>query len=101
MHHNPKGNTLFLARNPLSPEQSSYDCDLAIHVVTMHNTRRVQYPPLVSPLCHAQIIARRAKMRELTTLVRELNDTLEDAGPSDGINWEKATISIIISLSQM
>ena len=45
-------------------------------------------------------MAQRAKMRELTTLVRELNDTLEDAEPSDGIDWKKATISIIISLSQ-
>jgi hypothetical protein len=45
-------------------------------------------------------MAQRAKMRELTTLVRELNNTLEDAGPSDGIDWEKATIGIIISLSQ-
>ena len=61
---------------------------------------QVQYPPQVSPLRHAQIMARRAKMRELTTLVRELNDTLEDAGPSDGIDWEKATIGIIISLSR-
>jgi hypothetical protein len=45
-------------------------------------------------------MARQAKMRELTTLVRELNDTLADAGQSDGIDWEKATIGIIISLSQ-
>ena len=61
----------------------------------------VRYPPQISPLRHAQILAQRAKMRELTTLVRELNDTLEDAGPSDGIDWEKATIGIIISLSRM
>ena len=61
--------------------------------------RLVQYPPRVSPLRHAQIMARQAKMRELTTLVRELNDTLVDAGQSDGIDWEKATIGIIISLS--
>jgi hypothetical protein len=46
-------------------------------------------------------MAWRAKMRELTTLVRELNDTLEDARPSNGIDWEKATIGIIISLSRM
>ena len=52
----------------------------------------VQYPPQISPLRHTQIMARRAKMRELTTLVRELNDTLEDAGPSDGIDWENVTI---------
>jgi hypothetical protein len=46
-------------------------------------------------------MAQRAKMRELTTLVRELNNTLKDAGLSDGIDWEKATIGVIISLSQM
>ena len=63
--------------------------------------RLVQYPPRASPLHQAQIMAQQAKMRELTTLVRELNDTLEDAGQSDGINWEKATIGIIISLSRM
>ena len=60
----------------------------------------VQYHPQTSPLHHAQIMAWRAKMRELTTLMRELNDTLEDAGLSNGIDWEKATIGIIISLSQ-
>ena len=62
--------------------------------------RLVQYPPRVSPLRHTQIMAHRAKMRELTTLVRELNDTLADAEQSDGIDWEKATIGIIISLSR-
>jgi hypothetical protein len=40
-------------------------------------------------------------MRELTSLVRELSDTLEDADQFDGIDWERATIGVIISLSPM
>jgi hypothetical protein len=38
-------------------------------------------------------------MRELTSLVRELSNTLKDADKFDGIDWERATIGIIISLS--